>query len=65
MDKRLKALLHFFYLLFGAIVMNAGGIGLMLGAFYNVWLGFLIILLGAGILGFGVWGIIKDPKPSR
>lgn len=62
MDKRLKALLHFFYLLFGAIIMNAGGTGLMLGAFSTVWLGLLIILLGAGILGFGIWRIIKDPK---
>lgn len=64
MSKRLRALLHLFYLVFGAVVMNAGGTGLMLGAFPTVWSGLLIILLGAGILGFGIWGIVKDPKAS-
>lgn len=64
MDKRLRALQHLFYLLFGAIIMHAGGIGLMLGAFCRVWLGLLIMLLGAGILGFGIWRVIKDPKAS-
>lgn len=64
MDKRLRALLHLFYLVLGAIVMNAGAIGLMFGAFYTIWLGILVMLLGAGILGFGIWGIVKSPKVS-
>ena len=62
MNRLLRALFHLLCLLLGAVVMNAGGTGLFLGAFSTKWLASLIMVLGAGILGYGIWGITKDRK---